>query len=65
VNVHDYRVTPLRDVVDAVRAQAQVAEAELVGLVPEAAFQRFPEDLPVRGFSPERHLLENALRSIA
>jgi glutamate formiminotransferase / 5-formyltetrahydrofolate cyclo-ligase len=65
VNLHDYRVTPLRDVVDAVRAQAQVAEAELVGLVPEAAFQRFPEDLPVRGFSPERHLLENALRSIA
>ena len=64
-NVHDYRVTPLRDVVDAVRAQAEVAEAELVGLAPEAAFQRFPDDLPIRGFSPERHLLENALRSIS
>ncbi len=64
-NVHDYRITPLRDVVEAVRAQAEVAEAELVGLAPEAAFQRFPEDLPIRGFSPERHVLENALRSIS
>ena len=24
----------------------------------------FPEDVPIRGFSPERHLLENALRSL-
>ena len=64
-NVHDYRVTPLRDVVAAVREHAEIAEAELVGLAPEAAFQRFPEDLPIRGFSPERHLLENALRSIS
>ena len=63
-NVHDYRVTPLRDVVAAVREHAEIAAAELVGLAPEAAFQRFPEDLPIRGFSPERHLLENALRSI-
>lgn len=64
-NVHDYRVTPLRDVVAHVRKQAEVAEVELVGLAPEAAFQRFPEDVPLRAFSPERHLLENALRSIA
>jgi glutamate formiminotransferase len=63
-NVHDYRVTPLRDVVAAVREHAEIAEAELVGLAPEAAFQRFPEDVPLRSFSPERHLLENALRSI-
>ena len=64
-NVHDHRLTPLRAVVDAVRAQAEVAEAELVGLAPEAAFERFPADLPIRGFSPERQLLENALRSIS
>jgi glutamate formiminotransferase len=63
-NVHDYRLTPLRDVVEAVRDRAEVAEAELVGLVPEAAFQRFPEDVPIRGFSPERHLLENVLRAL-
>jgi glutamate formiminotransferase / 5-formyltetrahydrofolate cyclo-ligase len=63
-NVHDYRVTPLRDVVEAVREQAEIAEAELVGLAPEGAFQRFPEDVRLRGFTPERHLLENALRAL-
>ena len=61
--MHDYRVTPLRAVVEAVRRHAEVAEAELVGLAPEAALEGFPDDLPLRGFSPERHLLENALRS--
>jgi glutamate formiminotransferase len=63
-NVHDYRTTPLRMIVEAVREQAPVAEAELVGLAPEAAFQRFPDDVPLRGFSPERHLLENVLRGL-
>jgi glutamate formiminotransferase / 5-formyltetrahydrofolate cyclo-ligase len=63
-NVHDYRITPLRAVVEEVRSRADVAEAELVGLAPEAAFERFPEDLPLRGFSPERHLLEGALRAL-
>jgi glutamate formiminotransferase len=63
INVHDHRATPLRAVVEAVRREADVAEAELVGLAPAAAFDGFPEDLTVRGFSPERHLLENALRS--
>ena len=28
---------------------------------PRAAFEGFPEDVPLRGFSPERHLIENAL----
>ena len=63
-NVHDPAATPLRAVVEAVRARAEVAEAELVGLAPRAAFEGFPEDLPIRGFSPERHVLENALRSL-
>ena len=63
-NVHDFRATPLRDVVAAVREHAEVAEAELVGLAPEAAFEGFPDDVPIRGFSAERHLLENALRSL-
>jgi hypothetical protein len=35
-----------------------------VGLAPEAAFDDFPEDVPLRGFSPERHLIENALRTL-
>jgi hypothetical protein len=50
--------------VEAVRRRAEVAEAELVGIAPEAAFEGFPGDVPIRGFSPERHLLENALRSL-
>ena len=63
-NVHDYRITPLRAVVDFVRERAPVAEVELIGLAPTAAFERFPEDVPLRSFSPERHLLENALRAL-
>jgi glutamate formiminotransferase / 5-formyltetrahydrofolate cyclo-ligase len=63
-NIHDHTVTPLQAVVDAVRARAEVTEAELVGLAPEAAFEGFPDDVPIRGFSPERHLLENALRTL-
>ena len=64
-NVHDHLATPLGEIVEAVRAEAPIAEAELVGLAPEAAFEGFPEDVPLRGFSPGRHLLENALRSLA
>jgi glutamate formiminotransferase len=63
-NVHDYRATPLRAIVDAVRSRAEVAEAEIVGLVPGAALEDFPHDVPIRGFSPGRHVLENALRSL-
>jgi glutamate formiminotransferase / 5-formyltetrahydrofolate cyclo-ligase len=63
-NVHDYRITPLRMVVEAVREKAEILEAELVGLAPEGAFEGFPEDVKLRGFSPERHLLENVLRSL-
>ena len=63
-NVHDYRTTPLRAIVEEVRKHADVAEAELVGLAPEAAFEGFPRDVPLRGFSPERHLIENVLRTL-
>ena len=42
------------------RERAPVAEAELIGLAPRAAFEGFPEDVPLRGFSPERHILEGA-----
>jgi glutamate formiminotransferase/glutamate formiminotransferase/formiminotetrahydrofolate cyclodeaminase len=56
---------PLRDIVEYVRERAEVAEAELIGLAPRAAFEAFPEDVPLRGFDPERHLLEEALRAVA
>ena len=63
MNVHDHHAAPLAEIVSRVRARASVAEAELVGLAPAAAFEGFPEDVPLRGFDPARHLIENALRS--
>jgi glutamate formiminotransferase / 5-formyltetrahydrofolate cyclo-ligase len=63
-NVHDHRAVPLREIVHRVRRQAEVAEAELIGLAPRAAFEGFPEDVPLRGFDPERHILEEVLAVI-
>jgi glutamate formiminotransferase len=66
LNVEDPLNMPLARVVQAVRAAAlragvSVAAAELVGLAPRAAFDGFPEDLPIPGFDAGRHLIENAL----
>lgn len=63
VNVHDPQAVPLAEIVALVRERAPVAEAELVGLAPRAAFAGFPDDVPLRGFDPERHLIEEALKS--
>jgi glutamate formiminotransferase / 5-formyltetrahydrofolate cyclo-ligase len=63
-NVHDHRAVPLAEIVERVRARAPVAEGELVGLAPRAAFDGFPRDVPLRGFSPERHILEEALAAL-
>jgi glutamate formiminotransferase/glutamate formiminotransferase/formiminotetrahydrofolate cyclodeaminase len=63
-NVHDHRAVPLRVLVEEVRREAPVAEAELVGLAPAAAFDGFPEDVPLRAFESERHVIENAVRSV-
>jgi glutamate formiminotransferase / 5-formyltetrahydrofolate cyclo-ligase len=63
-NVHDHRAVPLAEIVERVRARAPVAEGELIGLAPRAAFEGFPEDVPLRGFSPERHILEEALAAL-
>ncbi|HEX5853442.1 MAG TPA: hypothetical protein VFY36_10155 [Solirubrobacteraceae bacterium] len=52
---------PLAAVVSAIRKHAPVASAELVGLAPAAAFDGFPQDVPIPGFDPARHLIENAL----
>jgi glutamate formiminotransferase len=60
-NVEDPQAVPLHQVVAAVRAHAPVTAAELVGLAPKAAFADFPQDVPVPGFDPDRHLIENAL----
>lgn len=60
-NVEDHRATSLADVVAAVSRHGAVARAELVGLAPTAAFHGFPDDVPLPGFDPQRHLIERAL----
>jgi glutamate formiminotransferase/glutamate formiminotransferase/formiminotetrahydrofolate cyclodeaminase len=64
LNVHDHRAAPLAALVERVSALAPLAEAEFVGLVPAAALEGLPPELPLRGFDPERHVVENALRSV-
>jgi glutamate formiminotransferase/glutamate formiminotransferase/formiminotetrahydrofolate cyclodeaminase len=58
-NVEDHRATPLQAVVAAVARHAPIAEAELVGLAPQAAFDGFPEEIAVRG----RRTIEDALQN--
>ncbi|HKA67244.1 MAG TPA: hypothetical protein VKG03_05000 [Solirubrobacterales bacterium] len=65
-NVHDPLAVPLGAVIDRVRELAsplgaRPLEAELVGLVPAAALAGYPADVPMRGFDPERHLIERRL----
>jgi glutamate formiminotransferase len=61
MNIERPSALPLAKVLDAVRAHAEVASAELVGLAPAAAFEGFPREVPMPGFDPQRHLIENAL----
>jgi glutamate formiminotransferase len=65
-NVHDPLAVPLGAVVERVRELAaplgaRPLEAELVGLVPAAALAGYPADVPMRGFDPERHVIERRL----
>ena len=50
-NVEDHRATPLRAVINAVARHAKIKEAELVGLAPEAAFDGWPQEIPLRGYA--------------
>lgn len=61
-NLHDPLATPLAEVVEAVRAYAPVARAELVGLAPAAALERFPSDVPL--LAADQHAIEDALGSL-
>ena len=60
-NVEDHLAASLADVVAAVSRHAPVARAELVGLAPSAALEDFPDELPIAGFDPRRHVIERAL----
>ena len=55
-NVEDHRATPLVQVLRAVQKHAPVRAAELLGLAPAAAFDGWPQKVPVRN----RRTLEDA-----
>jgi glutamate formiminotransferase len=57
-NVEDAVAVPLARIVAAVRGLADIGAAELVGLAPRAALERFPSDVPLRG----RQTIEEALQ---
>jgi glutamate formiminotransferase / 5-formyltetrahydrofolate cyclo-ligase len=61
MNVEQPFELPLAEVVRAVARHAPIASAQLVGLAPRAAFDGFPAEIPIPGFDPERHLIENVL----
>jgi glutamate formiminotransferase len=65
-NVHDPVAVPLAEVISRVRELAgargvEVAEGEVVGLVPEAALRGLPDDLPLGRFDPARQVIERRL----
>jgi glutamate formiminotransferase len=65
-NIHDPDSVPLATVVERVRELAAAhgaapLVAELVGLAPRAALAGYPEDVPIAGFDPARHVIENRL----
>jgi glutamate formiminotransferase/glutamate formiminotransferase/formiminotetrahydrofolate cyclodeaminase len=66
INVHDGTSVPLAKVVAevtrlAAEHGARPVEAELVGLAPEAALEGYPGNPPIRGFDPDRHLIERVV----
>jgi glutamate formiminotransferase len=67
-NVHDPLSVPLAAVVArigelAAPAGARPLDAELVGLIPAAALEGYPDDVPIRDFDPDRRVIERVLPS--
>lgn len=62
-NLEDPLATPLAEIVEAVAARAPVARAELVGLAPAAALERFPPEVELLASEPRS--VEDAVRSVA
>jgi len=63
MNVENPLDTPLAQIVEAVKRHAPIQSAELVGLAPRAALDGFPQDVPMPGFDPALHVIENRLGS--
>jgi glutamate formiminotransferase / 5-formyltetrahydrofolate cyclo-ligase len=66
-NVHDPVGVPLAQVIERVRELAaprgaRPVAAEVVGLVPEASLEGLPDDVPLAGFDPAKHVIERRLR---
>jgi glutamate formiminotransferase / 5-formyltetrahydrofolate cyclo-ligase len=66
MNIQDPYVVPLAMVVGEITRLAdgqgvELIEAELVGLVPEAALAGYPDYPPIRDFDPLRDVIENVL----
>lgn len=69
-NVHDPLTVPLGEVVERVRRLAaplgaRPLEAELVGLIPQAAVADYPADVPIRGFDSRQHVIERRLEALS
>ncbi len=68
-NVHDPAVVPLGRVVEGIRRlahehDAHPVSAEIVGLVPAAALDGYPDDVPVAGADPRRRTIEAHLEDL-
>jgi glutamate formiminotransferase len=68
LNITDFRITPVGRVFDALNQLAgkhgtKVVDGELIGLLPEDAFERDSEWVRlIRGFNPEERILERRLK---
>ena len=66
MNVGDPSRGSLGGIVERIAAEAEAGggvavEAELVGLVPEAALVDYPDTVPIRDFDPELKVIERRL----
>ena len=62
-NIHDPVSVPLAQVVARITELAgplgaRPIEAELIGLLPQAALAGYLEDVPIRDFDPDFHVIE-------
>ncbi len=67
-NVHDPIAVPLAGVVERIRSLASArgarpVAAEVVGLVPEKSLDGLPDDVPLAGFDPAKHVIERRVQS--
>ena len=58
-NVEDHQALPLAALLEAVERHAAVTQAELVGLAPHAAFEGWPERVPIRNRASIEERLES------